>query len=202
MTDSVIIAAPLVIAAVVMAVRFVGCSFSPGGVPQANTHYSTAVLNDPHLVSFWRLNEQSGTVAVDSKGANNGTYQGGVTLGVPGLVSPDSQDSDNLAAQFDGQTGYVSVQFDADLNPPAFTVEALVQPSGTDPNKHVIVSSDTGYQLVLNGGAFEASVAAGGAFQPPARATRTGCRFVSACRRSGGRRQTGGRPRAVAAVGR
>ena len=47
------------------------------------------------------------------------------------------------------------------------TVEALVQPAGIDTNKHVIVSSDTGYQLVLNGNDFEASVAAGGAFQPP-----------------------------------
>ena len=31
MTDSVIIAAPLLIAAVLMAVRFVGCSFDPSG---------------------------------------------------------------------------------------------------------------------------------------------------------------------------
>jgi Concanavalin A-like lectin/glucanases superfamily len=167
MADPLIISAPLLIAAVVLAVRFVGCSFHPGQAAVANTHYSDTVLSDPNLVSFWRLNEQSGTTVVDSKDGNQGAYQGAVTLGVPGLVSPDSQDSDNFAAQFDGQTGYVNVQFDANLNPPTFTVEALVQPSGTDPNKHVIVSSDTGYQLALNGSAFEASVAAGGAFQPP-----------------------------------
>ncbi len=46
-------------------------------------------------------------------------------------------------------------------------MEALVQPSATDANQHVIVASDTGYQLVLHGGAVEASVADGGAFSPP-----------------------------------
>jgi hypothetical protein len=166
MTGSVIIAAPLLIAAIVMVFRFVGCGFSAGGI-SANTPYSTTILDTPNLVSFWRLNEQSGTTAVDSKDGNNGGYEGAVTLGVSGLVSSDSQDTDNFGAQFDGQTGYVSVQFAANLNQPAFTVEALVQPSTTDANKHVIVASDTGYQLVLNGSAVEASVADGGAFSPP-----------------------------------
>ena len=118
-------------------------------------------------MSFWRLNEPSGTTAVDSKDGNNGEYEGAVTLGAAGLVSPDSQDADNFGAQFDGQTGYVNVPFAANLNQPKFTVEALVQPSGTDSDTQVIVSSDTGYQLVLNGSVFEASIAAGGAFQPP-----------------------------------
>ena len=168
MADPLIIAAPLLIAAVVMAVRFVGCSFHPGEAGMvANTSYSQTVLGTQGLVSFWLLDEPSGTTAVDSKDGNNGTYHGAVTLGVPGLVSPDSDDTNNSAAEFDGQTGYVSVPFAASLNPPAFTVEALVQPAGIDPNKHVVVSSDTGYQLVLNGSAFEASVAAGGAFQSP-----------------------------------
>ena len=166
MTNSVIIAAPLLIAAVVMAFRFVGCGFQAGGIP-ANTAYSTAVLDTANLVSFWRLNEQSGTTAVDSKDGNNGAYEGGETLGVPGLVSPDSNDSDNLGAQFDGQTGYVSVQFATNLNQPMFTVEALVQPSGTDPNEHVIVSSDTGYQLAIKGSTVEASIGNGGALQAP-----------------------------------
>lgn len=166
MTGSVIIAAPLLIAAIVMVFRFVGCGFQAGGIP-ANTPYSTTILNTPNLVSFWRLNEQSGTTAVDSKDGNNGGYEGAVTLGVAGLVSSDSGDTDNFGAQLDGQTGYVSVQFAANLNQPVFTVEALVQPSLTDANKHVIVASDSGYQLVLNGGAVEASIADGGTFSSP-----------------------------------
>jgi hypothetical protein len=166
MTGSVIIAAPLLIAAIVMVFRFVGCGFSASGIP-ANTAYSTTVLDTPNLVSFWRLNEQSGTTAADSKDGNNGGYEGAVTLGAPGLVSSDSEDTDNFGAQFDGQTGYVSVQFAANLNQPQFTVEALVEPSTASANEHVIVASDSGYQLVLHGSAVEASVAQGGAFSPP-----------------------------------
>lgn len=166
MTESVIIAAPLLIAAILMAVRFVGCSFDPSGYT-AETPYSTTVLSTANLVSFWRLNDQSDPTAVDSKDGNNGSYHGGVTLLAQGLVSPDSQDTDNFGAQFDGQTGYVEVPFAANLNPPLFTVEVLVAPSGNNPNEQVIVASDTGYQLVLNGTTVEASVAAGGAFGPP-----------------------------------
>jgi hypothetical protein len=165
MTDSILIAAPLLIAAAVMAVRFVGCSFSPQA--SANTPYSPAVLGTAGLVSFWRLNDTSGTSAVDSKDGNPGAYQGAVSLRVPGLVSSDSQDSDNFGAQFDGSTGYVDVQFNANLNPPKFTVEALVQPSGTGSGTQVIVSSDTGYQLALSGTVFQASIAVGGALQSP-----------------------------------
>lgn len=163
MTDSIIIAAPLLIAAVVLAVRFVGCSFQPAVGPQ----YSVMVLDTPGLVSFWRLNEHSGSTAADSKDGNNGTYDGAITHHVTGLVSPDDNDNDNFAARFDGQTAFVSVPFAANVNPPIFTVEALVQPAAIDSNQHVIVASDTGYQLVLNGTDFEASVASGGAFQSP-----------------------------------
>ena len=141
MTESVIIAAPLLIAAILMAVRFVGCSFDPSGYT-AETPYSTTILSTPNLVSFWRLNDQSDPTAVDSKDGNNGSYHGGVTLLAQGLVSPDSQDTDNFGAQFDGQTGYVEVPFAANLNPPLFTVEVLVAPSGNNPNEQVIVVSE------------------------------------------------------------
>ena len=59
---TVIIAAPLLIAAVVMAVRFVAADSSGSG-----TTYSVLVLDTANLVSFWRLNEQSGSTAADSK---------------------------------------------------------------------------------------------------------------------------------------
>jgi Concanavalin A-like lectin/glucanases superfamily len=163
MTQAFLVAAPLLIAAVVMAVRFVGCSFQPG----TGATYSTIVLETPNLVSFWRLNESSGYTAADSNDGNNGTYDGAITYHVTGLVSPDDDDTDNFAARLDGQTAFVSVPFDANVNPPMFTVEALVQPAAIDTNTHVIVSSDTGYRLLLNGSDFEASVGSGGVFQPP-----------------------------------
>ena len=56
-------------------------------------------------VGYWRLGEASGTTMTDSSGnAHDGTYNGGVTLGQPGLV-----DDTDTAALFDGSTGYGSV---------------------------------------------------------------------------------------------
>ncbi len=171
MTYQVIIAAPLLIAAILMAVRFVGCTqdfdqFDSGSPPYS---YSDVVSKTDGLVSFWQLNDQSPPTAVDNQDGNNGTYQPGVSTHIAGLVSANAFEPFNFAAAFDGKTGYVKVPFAANLNPPiAFTVEALVKPSIFDTNTHVIVASDSGYRLALNGGSFEASVAAGTAgFQPP-----------------------------------
>ena len=161
MTYPLIVAAPLLIAAVVMAVRFVGCTFHHGSAA-APTSYNDLVLHDTaHLVSYWELNEASGPAAGDSGDSNGGTYQGGVSLGVASLVS---QDTNNTAAAFDGNTGYVEVPFAATLNPPTFAVEAIVQPGVIDPNnRRTIVSSfdgpdHTGYMLALKNTDFEASV--------------------------------------------
>jgi hypothetical protein len=164
MPDPLIIAAPLLIVAVVMAFRFVGCHFAHGqaGSP---TSYTELVLGTRNLVSFWELNELSGPTADDQDShLNPGTYQGGVTLGVASLVS---QDTANTAAAFDGNTGYVEVPFAATLNPPTFAVEALVQPGVIDPiNRRTIASSferpdQTGYMLAINNTDFEASVGTG-----------------------------------------
>src|SRR5581483_1428779 len=120
MHDAIIFAAPLLIGAIVLTLRFVGCSFEPGSAP---SNYSDVVLGTTGLVSFWRLNEQSGTTAADSQDSNPGTYENGVTLGGPSLVLVDT---DNFAASFDGATQFVSVPFAANINPAQFTVEALV----------------------------------------------------------------------------
>jgi hypothetical protein len=169
MTYPVIIAAPLLIAAILMAVRFVGCTQDFDQFDPQASSYSDAVSSTDGLVSFWQLNDESPPTAVDIQDGNNGTYESGVTTHLAGLVSANAFEPFNFAAVFDGKTGYVKVPFAANLNPPtAFSVEALVKPSAFDTNTHVIVSSDSGYRLALNGGTFEASVAAGGAgFQPP-----------------------------------
>jgi hypothetical protein len=79
-----------------------------------------------------------------------------------------SRDTDNLAAAFDGNTGFVSVPFAANLNPTTFAVEALVSPTVIDPNNpRTIVSSfdgagQSGYVLALNNTDFEARVGTGG----------------------------------------
>src|SRR5262245_38187236 len=48
--------------------------------------YSNRVIADG-AVTLWRLNETSGTTAVDMIGGNNGTISGGVTLGQAGALS-------------------------------------------------------------------------------------------------------------------
>lgn len=167
MRDSILFAAPLLIAAIVMAVRFVGCTFHPG---VAQTPYSTEIMNTPGLVSFWRLNETSGTTANDSTDGNAGTYENGVTLGVPSQVLIDT---DNTAAKFDGVSQFVQVPFAANINPAQFTVEAIVNPSAIGPGGagdfHIVAfsrSDDTannafGYNLTLHGSGVEARVAGG-----------------------------------------
>jgi hypothetical protein len=182
MMDSVIIAAPLLIAALVMAVRFVGCGLSISGILSYQSYQST-VKGTAGLVSFWKLNDTttSPPTAVDSEDSNNGTYEGAgiavnpssgaVTLKMAGLVSSDASDSDNFGADFDGNTGLVKVKSAPNINPPTFAVEALVAPGVIDPsNPRVIVSSfdgtgQAGYTLALDNTDFVATVGTGSGIQ-------------------------------------
>jgi hypothetical protein len=45
------------------------------------TTYDSVVLSEASVVGFWRLNETSGTAAVDATGRQNGTYVGGAGVG-------------------------------------------------------------------------------------------------------------------------
>lgn len=160
MHDWIILAAPLLIAALVLTLGFVGCSFHEGAAATPPTpmpnQYRDTILATSTLVSYWRLDEAPGaTMAADSKDANNGTYHGGVTLGVPGLLHSDT----DTAAQFDGTSGYVGVPFALSLNPPKFTIEALVTVTGGAGGYRSIISSrdveagtgaSFGYVLHLN----------------------------------------------------
>lgn len=42
--------------------------------------HDAAVLSEPSLVGYWRLDETTGAAAVDAKAGHHGTYKGGVTL--------------------------------------------------------------------------------------------------------------------------
>ncbi|MDT4912910.1 MAG: hypothetical protein QOC66_2038, partial [Pseudonocardiales bacterium] len=82
-----------------------------GGSPYSNTApvstapYSSRVLGNPALVSYWRLGEASGSVATDAKGGANGTYRGAVTLGAPGAIINDPDTS----VGFDAATAKISL---------------------------------------------------------------------------------------------
>jgi PKD repeat protein len=66
--------------------------------------YSAAVITTPGLIDYWRLGEKSGTTFVDSIGGHNATAQGGITMGAPGALDPDT----NPAASFDGSNDAAS----------------------------------------------------------------------------------------------
>jgi PKD repeat protein len=67
--------------------------------------YGSRVFQDD-ADSFWRLDEKGGaTVAADASAtASPGSYRGGVTQGVPGVLAA----AGSTAARFDGQSGMVS----------------------------------------------------------------------------------------------
>ena len=55
-------------------------------------------------IGYWRFGESLGQPAADSSpNGNDGTYNGGITLGLPGFQGGDT------AALFDGATGIVKV---------------------------------------------------------------------------------------------
>src|SRR5438874_1953924 len=66
--------------------------------------YANTVLGTAGVASYWRLGERTGTTTTDSKSTVNGTYVGGVTLGMPGAPTGDT----DTAVSFDGAGGSVS----------------------------------------------------------------------------------------------
>jgi hypothetical protein len=65
--------------------------------------YATTQLARSGLVNLWQLNETSGTTAADSKGTNNGTITGGVTLNQPGAFVGGGDNTPSML--FDGVSG-------------------------------------------------------------------------------------------------
>jgi hypothetical protein len=111
--------------------------------------YSGLVASTPGLVGYWRLGESSGTVACDYTAHDNGAYQGGVTLGLPGAISQDP----DTAVGLDGSTGQVSVPASSTLNVgDAFTIEAWVKRgnSKTGSNQTIASKQDGSWILMFN----------------------------------------------------
>jgi len=119
-----------------------GFATSPG-----NPTYQAVVLAEPSLVSYWQLNEASGTTATDSTGGNNGTYTGGFTLNQTGyhLSGP--------AVLLNGSTGYVSIPDATNLHlSSGITLEAIIKSSSASNfagiiSKYDPASSNFGYAI-------------------------------------------------------
>lgn len=106
--------------------------------------YDSSVLSDSP-VSYWKLNEASGTTANDTADSNNGTYSGGVTHGVSGPVCGDT------ATSFNGSTGKVTVPDAANLHTgDVFTLEAWLKPSQLGITNGYAAKSGA-WQLLLTG---------------------------------------------------
>lgn len=129
--------------------------------------YADVILAEADLVSYWKLDETSGTTADDAFAANNGTYNGGYTLNQsgPGTLTPNT-------VLLNGSSGYVNVPTAASLHPTsALTLEAWVRFTTVDNNYRWIAG--TGYTSDANpynnfglettnvGNQFAASVAIG-----------------------------------------
>lgn len=92
--------------------------------PDGSAPYRSVVMSDKP-VAYYRLGETSGTIAADETGQHAGTYQGGVTLGVPGALVGDP----SSAIALDGTSGYVSIGTTLDFTAQApFSIEAWLKP--------------------------------------------------------------------------
>src|SRR5262252_4214426 len=74
------------------------------GASAPPSNYSQVIEQETGLVSYWQLNETSGTTATDSQDANNGAFTGGYTLNP---APPGTQVQG--AVTLDGSTNYLSV---------------------------------------------------------------------------------------------
>jgi len=107
---------------------------------------------DPNLMCWWKLDETSGTTALDWSGhGHHGTFQGD-PLWVDGY--------DGGALEFDGVDDYVEIPYTTD--PTTYTITVWVKPARTGPANIVVRTSPSGptvhwsHQLRIDSsGAFE-----------------------------------------------
>jgi len=95
------------------------------GASAPASNYAQTIEQETGLVSYWQLNESSGTTATDSQDANNGTYTGGYALNP---APPGTQVQG--AVTFDGSTNYISVNRNIQDD---FTIEFWFKTTGIAP---------------------------------------------------------------------
>jgi hypothetical protein len=109
--------------------------------------YVASVLADTP-VAYYRLDDTTGTTARDvTKHGYDGTYEGGVTLGVPGVLTDDT------AAAFDGTSGIVRVGPNPSFDGKApFSLEAWIRPAALSAGFRGVVSNETTTTTTNRGG--------------------------------------------------
>jgi hypothetical protein len=124
-----------------------------GAPPPPLPAYKNAVLGEPSLISYWRLGEQSGTIAADSKGTHNGVYSS-VTLGSFGALTFDPDTS----ARFNGSTSKVSLPSLGTVGD--FTIEGWTYLSNSSTVNNTLYGSLGGVRLLIRPGTTTAPTAA------------------------------------------
>lgn len=138
MSHWVLMVAPLALASSVMLFAFVGCGLDSSGIGGPET-YDGDVLSIQSLVAYWRLGEAPpATTAVDSKGDNDGTYVGGVTLGQPGALAA----STDTAVLLDGVDGHITTAFNPFQPGVARTFEGWAN-RNSNKNDHALFAGDS-----------------------------------------------------------
>ncbi len=123
----------------------------------ADASYSATVLAD-NPVSYWRLGETSGTVAVDQRSANAGAYVNTPTLAATSLLATDTA---NKAVGFDGTNDHVKVPNSAGLQlTSAVSLEAWIKPTSLPASgsfRSILTKAET-YSLQFNGPQLEFTI--------------------------------------------
>ena len=120
---------------------------------------SAILSNNP--AGYWRLNETAGPTAYDSAGNNNGSGEGNIIFGVPGVTNAPFSgfEPGNLAAQFNGTDADISVP-GFNFSTTNFTVTGWVECNGAQVSNSGLVFSrasghGTGLMVVNNGSNLE-----------------------------------------------
>jgi hypothetical protein len=121
--------------------------------PQPNLSPYQETVFAYHPLAYWPLNETSGSIAYDLASTNDGTYEGGYTLGESGLPAWTGVDSTNSAG-FDGSSGYVAVPVNnLNLTGAITLIQWIQTPVGGDSGfRTTLGHSDSSYRLDLADG--------------------------------------------------
>jgi hypothetical protein len=113
--------------------------------------YEGEVLGDGPA-GYWRHNEATGTFLTDSSpNHNNGTYIGGVSLGLPGALASDPSSE---AALYDGINDQGRVPDSATMDVGnSFTAEAWIKRSSDSKSHELMNKGASGIQLVVQSAA-------------------------------------------------
>ena len=132
----------------------------PPTSPSPPQSYAAVVMED-RPVSYWRLDELSGTKAHDARGANPGLYRDDPRLGRPSLLPTDPHDG---SVGLDGAGDYIRVPASRSLSPgDRVSVEAWIRPARLPGRRNfaLLAGEMDSYSIQLDGRRLAFSISKG-----------------------------------------